>query len=143
MVDKPSAFASVNEGRLRKFDSTIDRKLKSHNAIIGKSGMLAYLTYMAERLEQMHRLLKPTGSIYLHCDPTASHYLKILMDSTFGHNAFRREIIWSNEGQSGFKSKANNWIRGHDVLLYYLKSSGIQTFNKQYKPLDENTIRQN
>ena len=63
--------------------------LKAHNAIcglyqvLGKCGMLAYLTYMAERLEQMHRLLKDTGSIYLHCDPTASHYLKVIMDSIY------------------------------------------------------------
>ena len=63
--------------------------------ILGPSGMLAYLTYMAERLEQMHRMLKPTGSIYLHCDPTASHYLKILMDGISGHPIFRTRSFGS------------------------------------------------
>ena len=60
-----------------------------------RSGMLAYLTYMAERLAECHRVLKDTGSIYLHCDPTASHYLKILMDTIFGARYFKNEIIWS------------------------------------------------
>lgn len=102
--------------------------------------MRIYLTAMAVRLFEMKRLLKSTGSIYLHCDPTASHYLKLVMDSLFGKHNFRREIIWSNEDSSGFKSKANNWIRAHDTLLYYIKSEN-QIFNKQYMPLDEKTIR--
>ena len=62
--------------------------------VLGPSGMLAYLTYMAERLEQMQRILRPTGSIYLHCDPTASHYLKLVMDAVFGAANFRSEIVW-------------------------------------------------
>ena len=102
--------------------------------------MRIYLTAMAVRLFEMRRVLKPTGSIYLHCDPTASHYLKMVMDSLFGKHNFRREIIWSNEDSSGFKSKANNWIRAHDTLLYYIKTEN-QIFNKQYMPLDEKTIR--
>jgi len=100
----------------------------------------SYLIYMATRLIEMHRILGQTGSIYLHCDPTMSHYLKLLMDAIFGKINFRREIVWSNEESSGFKSKANNWIRGHDTLLYYIKSEN-QVFNKQYMPLDEKTIR--
>ena len=102
--------------------------------------MLAYLTYMAERLEQMHRLLKETGSIYLHCDAAASHYLKIVMDAIFGPRWFRRELIWSNEDQSGFKSQANNWIRGHDTIFYYRMSEKTE-FNKQYNPLSSRTIK--
>ena len=84
--------------RFEKYENAAG--LLSHNVIcglyrvLGDSGMLAYLTYMAERLEQMHRLLKPTGSLYLHCDPTASHYLKILIDSIFGAMNFKNEIIW-------------------------------------------------
>ena len=103
--------------------------------------MLAYLSYMAERLAECHRVLKDTGSIYLHCDPTASHYLKAVMDAVFNSGNFRREIVWSNEDSSGFKSKAKNWIRGHDTLLYYCKSSRDSVFNKQYLPLSESTIR--
>jgi len=103
--------------------------------------LLAYLSYMVERLIIMKRILKPTGSIYLHCDPTASHYIKIMMDGIFGHENFRREIIWSNEDASGFKSQAMNWIRGHDVVLYYAKNKNIVTFNKEYLPLSERTIK--
>ena len=133
--------------RYRIFANSLGRP--SHNVIVGlyeflgDSGMMAYLTYMAERLEQMYKLLKPTGSIYLHCDPTASHYLKLVMDSIFGRrkgSGFRSEIIWSNEDVSGFKSQAKNWIRGHDVLLYYLVGEQF-TFNKEYLPLDDKTIK--
>ncbi len=80
--------------------------------------LLAYLTYMAERLLQMKPILKPTGSIYLHCDPTASHYIKALMDAIFGHENFRNEIVWSY--RTGGVSK--RWFgRKHDVVLFYTK----------------------
>ena len=102
--------------------------------------LLAYLSYMTERLLPMRGLLKPTGSIYLHCDPTASHYIKIMMDGIFGHANFRREIVWSNEDTSGFKSQAKNWIRGHDTILYYTRGSAT-TFHKEYLPLDAATVR--
>ena len=111
------------------------------NALRGtQPGLLAYLSYMVQRLLIMRTLLRPKGSIYLHCDSTASHYIKIMMDGIFGHNNFRREIIWSNEDSSGFKSRAANWIRGHDVILYYTRGSN-PTFNKQYTPLDKKTIK--
>ena len=100
----------------------------------------SYLIYMAARLLEMHRVLKDTGSIYLHCDTTMSHYLKLIMDAVFGKKNFKREVTWSNEDTSGFKSKANNWIRVGEILLYYTKSEKY-TFNKQYHPLDEKTIK--
>ncbi len=105
-----------------------------------KISLAAYLLNMAQRLYAMKRVLKETGSIYLHCDPTASHYLKLLMDGVFGRQQFRRELIWSNEDSSGFKSATHNWIRGHDTILYYIGIAGA-TFNKEYLPLDEKTIR--
>ena len=83
------------------------------------SGMLSYLSYMAERLADMRRVLKNTGSIYLHCDPIASHYLKIIMDDVFGANNFRNEIVWcysnSGRGRHKFTSK-------HDIILFYAKT---------------------
>ena len=82
--------------------------------------MGAYLCFMAVRLIAMRRLLKPTGSIYLHCDPTASHYLKMLMDAIFGRKNFRNEIVWSY--RTGGVSK-KWWPRKHDVLLFYCKSN--------------------
>ncbi len=102
--------------------------------------LLAYLSYMVERLIWMKGLLKPTGSIYLHCDPTASHYIKIMMDGIFQHGNFKRECIWSNEDSSGFKSRASNWIRGHDVILYYASNAKKTFFEKEYFPLVESTV---
>lgn len=78
--------------------------------------MGAFLCFMAVRLLEMRRVLKPTGSIYLHCDPTASHYLKELMDAVFGRGSFRNEIIWAY--RTGGVSK-KHWARKHDVLLFY------------------------
>ncbi|MXW62114.1 MAG: hypothetical protein F4003_10090 [Acidimicrobiaceae bacterium] len=80
------------------------------------AGMQSYLTMMAVRLLEMQRILKPTGSIYLHCDPTASHYLKQLMDAVFGRDQFRNEIVWCYS--SGGASK-KHFSRKHDVLLLY------------------------
>ncbi|MCY3803776.1 MAG: site-specific DNA-methyltransferase [Gammaproteobacteria bacterium] len=109
---------------------------------VGKPYNFAYLAYMAIRLIECHRILKDTGSIYLHCDPTMSHYLKTTMDCIFGEDNFRSEVIWSNEDVSGFKSRAANWIRGHDTILYYLRDghSDFQ-FNKEYLPFDQKTIK--
>ena len=68
--------------------------LAALRAFLGQNDMMAYLTMMAQRMVELHRVLKPTGSIYLHCDPTASHYLKLLMDAVFGPENFRNEIVW-------------------------------------------------
>lgn len=96
-------------------------------------GLLAYLSYMVERLIWMRGLLRPTGSIYLHCDPTAGHYIKIMMDGIFGHKNFKREIIWNLQTASGYKSQVKGYIRGHDTVLYYTKSNNF-TFNKEFLP---------
>ncbi len=88
--------------------------------------LLAYLSYMVQRLLPMHGILKPTGSIYLHCDPTASHYIKIMMDGIFGHSNFKNEIVWcySSMSQSG------KWFpRKHDIILFYAKNINQSTFN--------------
>ena len=94
--------------------------------------LLAYLSYMAQRLLIMKRILKPTGSIYYHCDPTASHYIKALMDAVFGHEHFRSEIIWK---RSGGKSDALRWGVTTDRLLFYTKA-GRYVWNPQYQPHD-------
>ena len=90
--------------------------------------LLAYLLYMTERLLVMKTLLKPTGSIYLHCDPTASHYIKIIMDGVFGHDNFRNEIIWHYN--TGGKGKAN-FLKKHDVILWYSKTDNYNFFWQQ------------
>ena len=90
-----------------------------------------YLDFMRPRLKQIHRILKPTGSFYLHCDPSACHYLKVLLDTIFGEKNFRREIIWQMQTPSGFKTTARNFIRQHDNILYYVKCNKYK-FNKLY-----------
>lgn len=115
-------------------------KMTALRGLVGDTDMLAYLSMMAPRLVELKRVLKRTGSIYLHCDPTASHYLKALMDAVFGAGNFRREIIWRSGWVSGFKSRAKNWVRNHDVLLYYVKDVDAGwTFNKDlaYQPHPE------
>ena len=94
------------------------------------SGMLSYLSYMAERLAEMQRILKPTGSIYLHCDQTASHYLKLLMDEIFGGGNFLNDIIWSYRRWAG---KASRYQRMHDSLLFY-KNGEQNIWTKPMEP---------
>ena len=98
---------------------------------IPQTPMLSYVSYMAQRLFEMRRVLKETGSIYLHCDPTASHYLKLVMDAIFGQNQFRNEIVWHY--QAGTKP-ANAFGRKHDTLFYYNKSREW-IHNRQSQPV--------
>lgn len=92
-----------------------------------------YLQFMYERLILCRELLSDTGSIYVHMDEKRSHYVKIILDEVFGSNNFRREIVWRIGWISGYKSKANQWIRNHDIILYYTKTSS-SVFNKEYIP---------
>ncbi len=102
---------------------------------IGVNDVMAYITMMAIRLIELHRVLKDTGSIYLHCDPTASHYLKILMDTIFGKRNFRNEIIWVYRKWSISQSQ---FARNHDVILFYSKSE-TNLFNTLFVPVSEGT----
>lgn len=94
--------------------------------------LLAYLIYMVQRLLYMKSLLRPTGSLYLHCDPTASHYIKIMMDGIFGHQNFRSEVIWK---RTSAHSSAKRHGPVHDVILFYSASEHF-TWNQQYQPYD-------
>ena len=87
----------------------------------------SYLAYMAERLLELRRVLKPTGSIYLHCDPTMSHYLKLVMDAIFGRGNFRNEIVWCYTGPGSPKMRQFN--RKHDIIFWYTKSDSQWCFN--------------
>ena len=99
--------------------------------------LLAYLSYMVERLLVMKGILKPTGSIYLHCDPTASHYIKVMLDAIFGHANFRNEIVWCYRKWS---VGAGQFVRNHDVILLY-SCGGAPTFNVQYVPVSVGTMK--
>jgi site-specific DNA-methyltransferase (adenine-specific) len=82
--------------------------------------MMAYLAMMAARLIELHRVLKPTGSLYLHCDPTASHYLKILLDAVFGKANFQNEVTWKRTGVHGH---SKTWSRVSDKIFFFTKSN--------------------
>lgn len=104
------------------------------------SSLEDYLLFMEERIIEMHRVLKKSGSFYIHCDANISYDLKPLCDKIFGRDNFRREIIWNVASVSGFKSQVKGWVRQHDIILYYTNSNEY-TFNKQYTPYREEYIK--
>lgn len=119
----------------------VSQAMQAFRTFLGESDMLAYLAMMAPRLIELRRILKPTGSIYLHCDPTASHYLKMLMDAVFGPQSFRNEIIWKRKAGRG--ETTNAAIRfgvSHDSLLFYARSDDAP-FARQYRPNNPEYIR--
>jgi DNA modification methylase len=98
--------------------------------------LLAYLIFMVQRLLHMKSILRPTGSIYLHCDPTASHYIKVMMDGIFGHENFRNEIIWKRTGAHG---RAKKWGPIHDTILFYTASNSY-TWNRVFEEYDKDYL---
>ena len=116
---------------------TLGNTTEALMVILGRCGMMVYLLFMMERLIQMKRVLKKTGSIYLHCDPTASHYLKIVMDAVFGANMFRNEVIWCYRKWS---ISGKSFAKNHDIILFYSKTNK-HTFDIQYLDLSPATIK--
>ena len=110
--------------------------LQAFRTFLGECDVLAYLVMMAPRLVELRRVLKPTGSIYLHCDPTASHYLKMLMDAVFSPVMFQNEIIWR---RTGYNSAAKRFGPLHQIILYYKKTADA-TFNLTYTPYTKGYI---
>lgn len=108
-------------------DETVEFWRLWMNALRGtQPSLLAYLSYMVERLVRMKRLLRPAGSIYLHCDPTASHYIKVMLDGIFGHDNFRSEVVWRRTGTHG---NARRWGPIHDTILFYSASENYKWNN--------------
>ena len=107
--------------------------LQAMRSFLGGNDMMAYLTMMAQRMTELHRVLKPTGSIYLHCDPTASHYLKLLMDSVFGPGNYRNEITWKRTStvKGNFGQGSKFWPRVTDIMLFYSKTDSY-AFEQQF-----------
>jgi len=104
--------------------------LRAFRSLVGEGDMLAYLAMMAPRLVELRRVLKPTGSIYLHCDPTASHYLKVLMDAVFGADRGMTEIVWK---RAAAHNLSRGWDCTHDLILGYSRSDEF-TWNQPYEP---------
>lgn len=110
-------------------------------ALVGTNEMMAYLVMMAARLVELHRVLKPTGSLYLHCDPTSSHYLKIVLDAIFGPTHFRTEIVWKrSSAHSDTKQGRRQHGRIHDILLFYTKGN-TWAWNPTYTDYDPEYIQ--
>ncbi|MEJ7848033.1 MAG: DNA methyltransferase [Pyrinomonadaceae bacterium] len=131
----------------------VSTMIESFRSFIGANQMMAYLVMMAVRLKELHRVLKPTGSLYLHCDPTASHYLKILLDTIFGAQNFKNEIIWKrSSAHNDAKQGRRELGRIHDNIYFYAKSQawtwntvfteyGAEYVKSNYRHVDEKTGR--
>ena len=139
-----TAFTDTWQWSKRRYDEFFDdhrnaRLFDLVNALhkmLGQSEMMAYLVMMAPRLLDLHRVLKPTGSLYLHCDPAASHYLKIVLDVVFGPTRFKSEISWKRSAQHGGAVSYNDI---HDTLLFYLRGHAA-TWNPHYTALDDGYV---
>jgi len=133
-----------NEESARTYFEVVERggrvseALQAFRKLVGDSTMLAYLAMMAPRLVELRRVLKPTGSIYLHCDPTASHYLKLLMDAVFGPQNYRNEIVWQ---RTGAHNDPKRYGRITDSILFYTLSN-IYNFNPQYSDYDPEYVEE-
>lgn len=114
--------------------------IKAANEAAGDD-MGAFLCWLGVRVLEMHRVLKPTGSLYLHIDHTALAYVKAMLDAIFGRDNFRNEIVWRIGWVSGYKTQKRGWIRNHDTLLYYTKTRDAFIFNKEYIPYPEGYVR--
>lgn len=131
-----SAEAAFDEV-MRSGNTAAFELLRAMRGFLGDNDMMAYLAMMAVRLLELHRVLKPTGSLYLHCDPTASHYLKLLLDGVFGATRYRNEIIWK---RTSAHSDAKRFGIVHDVIFYYGKSD-LPRWNTQYQDHSETYIQ--
>ena len=109
-----AAFGDVMRGQ----NAAASTMLRAMRSFLGDNDMMAYLAMMAVRLIELHRVLKPTGSLYLHCDPTASHYLKILLDAVFGAGSYQNEINWK---RTTTHSDSKTWSRVSDIILFYTR----------------------
>lgn len=125
-----------NEQAEREFDELLHQPntsvadmMRALRSFLGENDMMAYLTMMANRLLELHRVLKPTGSLYLHCDPTASHYLKIVLDGVFGKENFRNEIIWKRT--TSHNDAKNQFPDVTDTIFYYAKTEDAP-FRRQF-----------
>lgn len=131
-----------DQGAALAFAETVERggpvadALRAFRTFLGESDMMAYLAMMAPRLAELRRVMKPTASLYLHCDPTASHYLKMLLDAVFGPQHFKSEVIWK---RTLAHSSAKRFGPVHDVILFYTRGE-VFTWNHVRGPLEEGYV---
>lgn len=139
--DDTWVWSHTTEQQYQQFVTTaqgsVADALVAFRTMLGANDAMSYLVNMAVRLVELHRALKPTGSIYLHCDPTMSHYLKVLMDGIFDVRNFKNEIIWQRVAAKG--SPMQRFPANHDVILFYGKSANV-TWHPQWEPYDMNEL---
>lgn len=127
---------------MRGANTDVAELLRAMRGFLHDNALMAYLAMMAARLVELHRVLKPTGSLYLHCDPTASHYLKLLLDGVFGAENFVNEIVWKrSDSHNDAGQGATHFGRIHDVILRYQKTEAA-VCNTVYLPLPKSTVDQ-
>jgi DNA modification methylase len=128
------AFAEIMRG-----GGKTARIVDALRSALGESDMMAYLAMMAVRLQELWRVTRPTGTIYLHCDPTACHYLRVLLDGIFGPQNFLSQVAWQ---RTGTHSSAKRWGPIHDVILFYGKHNAApRVWNRPYAPLSEKHLK--
>lgn len=131
-----SAYGDV----MRSGNGAAAEMLRAMRGFLGENDMMAYLAMMAARLIELHRVLKPTGSLYLHCDPTASHYLKILLDAVFGKENYRSELSWRRTaGHNDARQGRKIYGSVRDTIFFYTKSREW-TWNWQYTPYGKDYV---
>jgi site-specific DNA-methyltransferase (adenine-specific) len=119
----------------------VSEVMQAFMTFLGRNDMMAYLAMMAPRLVELRRVLKKTGSLYLHCDPTASHYLKLLLDAVFGADCYRNEIVWKRT--TAHSDSSTKFSHVTDTIFFYVRSNkaaGI-TWHPQYKPHKESYLQ--
>jgi site-specific DNA-methyltransferase (adenine-specific) len=124
---------------LSQSNTNVAEVIRAFRQFLGENDMMAYLVMMANRLLELHRVLKPNGSLYLHCDPTASHYLKVLMDGVFGPDRFSNEVIWKRTSAHGDASR--HFAAVHDTILVYSKSNDA-VWNQCFAPYTDEYINE-
>ena len=131
--------ASAAYQEMVELGGPVAETMRAFRTMLGATDMLAYLSMMAPRLVELRAVLKPTGSIFLHCDPTASHYLKLLMDAVFGHENFVNEIIWHYRK---WPTGSYTFQRNHDVILFYSRTrTRDRTFNQLFMDRAPSTLK--
>jgi adenine specific DNA methylase Mod len=131
-VSAEHAFDEV----MKSGNGNVAEMLRAFRSFLKENDMMAYLTMMAARLLELHRVLKDTGSLFLHCDPSASHYLKLLLDGVFGPERFQNEVIWK---RTSAHSSSKRFGPVHDVILYYAKGDS-PVWNQIFQPYDQSYI---
>src|SRR3989442_1446671 len=134
-------LGEILDNEKSRFTPQIIDLIQGFQNILHKGSLLAYLVSMTLRITEIHRVLKPTGSLYLHCDPTASHYLKVLLDAIFGPQNFKNEIVWKRaHAHSDSKQGAQHFGRVTDTILFY--GNGLNAaWNTQYTAYNDEYVK--